>query len=139
MIRLYVGRGLAPADRQYFGAVMHLLKYGLTTERQLLDLENRYEYLTVDKFVIMPNHIHVIFILDDKTAGASPRPTLSDIICVFKSLTVRECHKFSGKKGNDIFQDSFYERVIRDEISYFNIWQYIEENPVNWVADEYYN
>ena len=133
------GNTLAINERQYYGAVMRLSEYGLIAEKQLLTLEEKYGFLTIDKYVIMPNHIHIIFILDGNTAGASPRPTLSDILCVYKSLTVRECHKFSGKTGSDIFQSSFYERVIRDEISYFNIWKYIEENPIYWVADEYFN
>lgn len=133
-----VGRGLAPAERQYFAAIMRLSDFGLIAERQLEDLESRYSFLTVDEAVIMPNHIHILFKFKSKTAGASPRPTLSDVLCAYKSLTVRECHKITGKTGNDIFQDSFYESVIQDEKSYFNILRYIDENPMNWIFDEYY-
>lgn len=59
-----VGRGLAPAemvDVQYtlFGAI---------AEQQLLLLEDRYRHLTIDRYVIMPDHIHVIMILHDDEA-----------------------------------------------------------------------
>ena len=55
----------------------------------------------------MPNQIIVVFILESEGAGASPRPTITDIVCAYKSLTTRECKKngFDGK----LFQTSFYE------------------------------
>ena len=66
-----VGRGLAPAET----SDVKYTSFGKIAEQQLLLLEKRYNNLTVDKYVIMPNHIHAILILDDETAGASPRPT----------------------------------------------------------------
>ena len=68
-----VGQGLAPAE-------IVLSQYGKIAKEQLLDLENRYKTIKIDKYVIMPNHIHIIVILDN-TAGASPCPTISDVIC----------------------------------------------------------
>ena len=133
-----VGRGLAPAERQYYGTVVQYTRYGLIAEQQLFALEKRFSHVTVDKYVIMPNHIHAILILKDKTAGASPRPTLTDIVCAYKSLTVRECQKYDLQKGETVFQNSFYERVIRDEASYYQLWQYIDENPLKWNLDKYY-
>ena len=86
----------------------------------------------------MPNHIHAVIVLDGKTAGASPRPTLPDIMCAYKSLTTRECNKISNIKGRQIFQASFYEKVIRSEEGYLEVWQYIDENPRKWQNDEYF-
>ena len=84
----------------------------------------------------MPNHIHAILILKDETAGASPRPTIMDIICAYKSLTVRECKK-SGYKDK-LFQTSFYEHIIRGLKDYDEISRYISENPMKWFYDEMY-
>ena len=67
---------LAPAE--VIG--MEYTSFGNIAEQQLLSLENRYEYLSVDKYIIMPNHIHVVLILEIEAAGASPRPTLTDIV-----------------------------------------------------------
>ena len=103
---------------------------GKIAERQLLLLEERYPFLSVDQYVIMPNHIHVILILDNQTAGASPRPTVMDIVCAFKSLTTRECKK-DGFQGS-LFQTSFYDHVIRDREDYEKRVKYIEENPMRW-------
>ncbi len=98
-------------------------------------LEERYPSLTVDQYVIMPNHIHAIFILSD-AAGASPRPTITDIVCVYKSLTTKECKK--ACPIDKLFQTSFYEHVIRGHEDYREITQYITNNPKQWELDKLY-
>ena len=84
----------------------------------------------------MPNHIHLILVLNNKAAGASPRPTVTDIICTYKSLTTKEC-KGNGFNGK-LFQDSFYEHIIRGREDYEESVKYIYENPVRWYYDELY-
>lgn len=116
---------------------MEHTSFGKIAEQQLLSLEERYAYLSVDQYVIMPNHIHVVLILESKAAGASPRHTITDIVCAYKSLTTRECKKkgFDGK----LFQTSFYEHIIRGREDYEEIVKYIYENPIRWYYDELYN
>lgn len=84
----------------------------------------------------MPNHIHVIFGLNSSAAGASPCPTISDIVCAYKSLTTRICRKEYGV--DKLFQASFYDHVIRGKIDYFEICDYIKNNPVNWEKDRFF-
>ena len=105
-------------------------------EKQLFLLADRYPYLTIDQYVIMPNHIHAILILNGETAGASPRPTLTDIVCTYKSLTTRECKKNGFREK--LFQTSFYEHIIRSREDYEEIAKYIYENPIRWYYDELY-
>ena len=124
-----VGQGLAPAENR-------LSIYGKIAEEQLLLLENRYQNIKIDKYVIMPNHIHII-ILINKTAGASPCPTISSIMCTYKSLTSRICRQ-NGLKSK-LFQSSFYDHIIRNEQDYNEIWQYIEANPQKWSEDRFYS
>ena len=123
-----VGRGLAPAE-------MRLTRFGEIAQHELLALENRYDHIEIGAYVIMPNHIHAIIGISN-AAGASPRPTLMDVICALKSLTVRQIRKM-GYTG-EVFQTSFYERVIRSQNEYLEIVRYIEENPMKWGADELY-
>ena len=111
-------------------------KYGIIAEEQLLSLNERYPSLTVDNYVIMPNHIHVILFLNNETAGASPRPTVMDIVCAYKSLTARECKKNGFEKK--LFQDSFFEHVIRGREDYTETVKYICKNPIRWCNDELY-
>jgi len=128
--RIVVGRGLAPAE-------VELTAIGNIVKEQLLNTSNRYISVSIDKFVIMPTHIHAIIVLDD-TAGASPRPTLMDVIRVFKSMSTRLCNQNDNVEGRKIWQTSFYDEVIRNEQMYQAIWRYIDENPIKWVEDEYY-
>lgn len=80
----------------------------------------------------MPTHIHAIIVLYE-AAGASPRPTLTDIICAYKSLATRIANKNDSTPGRKIFQVSFYEKVLRSEESYLEAWQYIDENPLKYI------
>lgn len=79
----------------------------------------------------MPNHIHILLFIDGFTAGASPRPTLSDVICTFKSLTAREHNKHFGKTS--VWQASFFDHIIRNEQDYREHYRYIEDNPTMWL------
>jgi REP element-mobilizing transposase RayT len=123
-----VGRGLAPAENTY-------TTYGIIAREQLLLLEERYRNLKIDQYVIMPNHIHAILVLED-AAGASPRPTITDIVCAYKSLTTRACKK--AKPIDKLFQTSFYEHVIRGQKDYDEIAQYMINNPTQWELDKLY-
>lgn len=123
-----VGRGLAPAEIRYTA-------YGQIAKEQLFLLEKRYPFLKIDQYVIMPNHIHVILMLGE-VAGASPRPTVPDIVCAYKSLTTRECKK--AIPVDKVFQDSFYEHIIRGKEDYIGIAEYIINNPKQWEMDALY-
>ena len=123
-----VGRGLAPAEIQYTA-------YGNIAREQLLLLEKRYPALRIDQYVIMPNHIHVIFMLEE-SAGASPRPTIPDVVCAYKSLTTKACK--AVQPIDKLFQTSFYEHVLRGQADYDEIAEYIANNPKQWELDALY-
>jgi len=119
-------------------AIVELSEKGKIVEKQLLALQERFETARIDKYIIMPTHIHVIIILAEDTAGASPCPTLVDIICAFKSLSTRLCNMHDNVKGRKIWQASFYEEVIRSKSAYRQIWGYIDSNPSKWGDDIYF-
>ncbi len=123
-----VGRGLAPAEIRY-------TEYGQIAWKQLLLLEQRYPSLKIDQYVIMPNHIHAILMLTE-TSEDNKHPTLTDIVCAYKSLTTRECKKV--RPINKLFQTSFYEHVIRGREDYDEIAEYIVNNPKQWELDSLY-
>ena len=124
-----VGRGLAPAEIQYTA-------YGEIAQEQLLLLEQRYPSLKIDQYVIMPNHIHAVLLLEE-TAGATVSPTIMDIVCAYKSLTTRKCKKV--QPVDKLFQTSFYEHVIRNREDYNEIAEYIVNNPKQWELDRLYS
>lgn len=124
-----VGQGLAPAEDE-------LYPFGKIAVQELWNLEKRYKTVKIDKYVIMPNHIHAIITIENKTAGASPCPTLSDVVCTFKSITTRKCHMLDA--NIKIWQTSFHDHIIRDEKDYLKIWNYIDTNPQKWSDDCFY-
>ncbi|MBQ7836692.1 MAG: hypothetical protein IJ389_05500, partial [Clostridia bacterium] len=65
-----------------------------------------------------------------------PRPTITDIVCAYKSLMTRECKK-NGYNGK-LLQISFYEHIIRGREDYEEIVKYIYENPIRWYYDQLY-
>jgi REP element-mobilizing transposase RayT len=109
-----------------------LTSIGKLAEQELLALEKRYPHVRIDKYVIMPTHIHVIVQL---LAGEFPRSGLTDIICAYKSLTTRACNQMLGVSNKKLFQTSFYESVLRNEQAYQKCWKYIAENPEKWMLD----
>ena len=86
----------------------------------------------------MPNHIHGILIVD-KREGASPSPTISNIIGSFKSKCSLEYLKYIKRNNlnisGQIWQRSFYDHIIRNEKSLNKIREYISNNPENWEQD----
>nr|WP_322183763.1 transposase [Neglectibacter sp. M00184] len=96
-------------------------------------LEQRFPSITVDKYVIMPNHIHFLLQIRREAGEASSSPTVPNVIGAYKSLTTRVC----GQDAN-LFQRSFHDHVIRNEKEYQKIWKYIDENPIKWTMDCFY-
>ncbi|MEE0111495.1 MAG: transposase [Oscillospiraceae bacterium] len=116
-------------------ASVHLTELGKIAQQQLLLLEKRYAHVKMDKYVIMPTHIHAIIRLTEGTAGASPRPTVPDVIGAYKSLTTRACNQAFCTPGRKLFQTSFYDMVLRNETAYQECWRYIDENPEKWLLN----
>ena len=85
----------------------------------------------IDKYIIMPNHIHMIVVLE-QTADDRGRSSLQQVIRNIKSYTTKWA-------GFSVWQARFYDHVIRNEQSYQKIWQYIDQNPTTWINDTYYN
>ncbi len=124
-----VGEGLAPP-------VVTLSPIGKCVEEQILSLPNRYPMLRIDNYVIMPNHVHLVVSLREGPGGASPSPTLFDVVRVMKSLSTRLSRSSLGDQP--LWQRSYHEHVIRNERDYQEIWEYIDTNPAKWAEDRYY-
>ena len=110
-----------------------MTRIGVIATEQLLLLEQRFPYVKIDKYVIMPTHVHAIIRLYD---GVLPRPGLTDIVGAYKSLATRTINRVQNTPGQKQFQRSFYETVIRSEAAYQSCWQYIDGNPGKWGMQE---
>ena len=110
--------------------------YGKIAAEQFALLEKRFPSLTVDRYVIMPNHIHMILMLEAAEHGENS-PTVMEIVCAYTSLVTRECKKC--RPIDKLFQTSFYEHVIRGQKDYLETAEYIVNNPKQWEMDRLYS
>jgi len=89
----------------------------------------------VDKYVVMPNHIHIILHIDRENGspGASTptKQLVPEAVGALKRLVSREI-------GENIFQRSYHDHIIRNQADYLKIWQYIDTNPLKWHDDCFY-
>ena len=112
-----------------------LTDIGKIVQKQIIN-SNRIPGITVDKFVIMPDHIHLIVLVNEtatKGTSRAPSPTnavIPHLVSTFK----RFCHRDVGEK---IFQRSYYDHVIHNQQDYDEIWQYIENNPRKWFLQKH--
>ena len=111
-----------------------LTPIGKIVEECILSLSLHNNGIWLDKYVIMPNHIHLLLRFVPAEGGQS-RPPLQKVMQSLKSVTTRKCWEFGISK---LWQRSFYDHVIRNETDYLKIWQYIEENPLRWSEDVFF-
>ena len=96
----------------------------------LREIESHFEGVQLDKWVVMPNHIHAIVVLPGKTAK------LSTIVGQYKAAATRKIHEVVPDAK--VWQNSFHDHVIRNQADYERIWTYIEGNPGRWEDDCFY-
>ena len=114
-----------------------LTEYGKIVNDNIRKINEIYRYVSVIKYVVMPDHIHMILFVSDHedNVGGTPRaafPTksVSQIINALKSISTKQI-------GFSIWQKSFHDHIIRSEAELREIWQYIDNNPINWANDIY--
>ncbi len=108
--------------------------YGLIAENAISNISQYYPCIIVDKYVIMPNHIHMILAVhrhEDSSGRLIIAPTISTVIQQFKRYV-------SKQFGFSLWQKSFHDHIIRDEQEYEMIWDYIDQNPLIWAEDCYF-
>ena len=84
----------------------------------------------VDSFVIMPNHIHMILVVEPGGTDATV------VMGQYKSQVSREIHKLDPERK--VWQTSFHDHGIRDFEQYQRIREYIATNPLRWEKDCFY-
>jgi REP element-mobilizing transposase RayT len=125
--------GRPTPDYEQRGFIPILSNYGLIIEKEINNIYEHYDSVVyVDKYVIMPNHIHMIVVINNGCVNGRPQvaPTLSRVIKQFKGSITK-------KIGFSLWQKSFYDRIIRNEKEYKTISNYIYENPFRWQKDCY--
>ena len=125
---------------------MILNQFGKVVENCWNSIPNYYEDVEIDEFIVMPNHVHGILIIqenDDKRTEQCSVPTntetryglLSKVIKSFKNAVTKKIHQ-ELRSDNFQWQRSFYDHVIRNEQSLYQIRSYIVNNPLKWELEK---
>ncbi|WP_338869054.1 transposase [Spirosoma sp. SC4-14] len=147
----------------YFGNInqgrMQLSSVGILADVFWHEIRHHAQQLELGTFVVMPNHIHGILILnndDGNNVNANvetrhalslpPTPlsqrfqnqgknTVSSIIGGYKSAVTKHAHRLGFDFG---WQARFHDHIIRNDAEYQRINDYIEQNPERWDGDKFY-
>ena len=136
---------------------MRLNTAGKIANEQWVKLGRRFTGGDFSLYVIMPNHVHGIVILDGGGRGAGEefqshdprnpplRPyagphvvpgSLGAIIRAYKSSVSYRIHAMHGCNVAPVWQRNYYEHIIRDDEDYRRIAEYIQNNPQRWEQDQ---
>lgn len=112
---------------------VQLSDVGQTLE-QYIRSTNRIPGVTVDKYVIMPNHVHMILIISETGENRQESRANEKI-----PHTVGTLKRFVNRIAcRNVFQRGYHDHVIRGERDYQKIWSYIDDNPRRWKDDCFY-
>lgn len=125
---------------------MRFSQIGAIAESELRSLNSHYNNVEVNTHVVMPNHVHVIIVIEgdhaysphpkglSKPVGISPTAgSLSAIVRSYKAGVTRRSRQLG--LGQDIWQERFYDKLLRSDKIISAVREYIRNNPANWAED----
>ena len=149
--------------KHFFGkcknGVMKLSTSGAIVQGFWYEITKHFPFIILGEFVVMPNHIHGILILDkanyeessnQPTTDETPRKdnlfsqispksgSVSVIIGSYKSICTKHI-KTPCLEMNFAWQERFWDNIIKDEQAFENISNYIRNNPKNWKEDKFFD
>ena len=143
----------------YFGEIvdgeMKRNEMGEVAHNYWIEIPSHHSNVSIDEFIIMPDHIHGIFLLTNNEdvvetlhatslrkeinqnsgyySEISPKEgSLSTIIRSYKSAVTREIHKHLSPSFG--WQSRYYDHILRTETDLNNLREYIHLNPERTLA-----
>ena len=102
-------------------------RLGKIAELGLCNIPDHFPGTRVEKYAVMPNHVHAIIAME--TQGTNRSVLLGQ----YKAFVSKQIHTVCP--GLKVWQTSFHDHVIRNQKEYERIWLYIDANPDNWEKD----
>lgn len=117
-------------------AHIQLLQHGEIADRYIRQMDAFYNHISVDNYVIMPDHIHLLLTVhghDGQPGTAAPTGAArrNSVIAQFVRTFKRFCNQ---QYGENIWQRSYYDHVVHNKQDYDETWEYIEHNPMKWLV-----
>lgn len=112
---------------------IELSKIGKIINESILNIPSLFKDITVDSYTIMPNHIHLIIVLNKNAILP-----LHEVISRVKRYTTNQYNTLYTTKGILLWQSNYYEHIIRNPQDLDNTRLYIATNPLKWSLDEYF-
>ncbi len=111
---------------------VELSLYGEIVSEAIKNISSIYPTLLVERYVIMPNHLHLLIrVCSDEFGRPMVAPTMSRVVKQLKGYTSKQI-------GQSLWQKSFHDHIIRNQKDYEEHINYIYYNPVRWHLDELY-
>ena len=142
--------------RNIFGRLangtVHLNKFGTLAAKCWFEIPKHFQNVVVDTFIVMPNHVHAILMIEDnvRATHASPlqrhgvargpaRSSLGAIVGSYKSAVSRAINELRATRGAGVWQRNYYERVLRDDVELNAAREYVLNNAIDskgpgWMA-----
>ena len=143
-----------------FGTVvngyMQMNEYGREVANCWMWLAERYSYVHLDQWIVMPDHIHGIVVVADRTGGAgrggagrggagrgglrtaptsTKRKTLERLIGAFKTVSTKCINDVGSTPGAKVWQRNYYEQIVRDGLQLHRARRHIANIPSRWELD----
>jgi len=120
-----------------FGQPDRLNQWGQIADRCLQQIPVHYQCVTVEKHVVMPNHVHMLLLIDSsKIPEGHAFPNVTSVVGKYKAAVSREIHHIDPTI--EVWQRSFHDHIPRNEKALEEIWHYIDDNPRKWDLDRFY-
>jgi REP element-mobilizing transposase RayT len=105
-------------------------------------LAEQYDHVSLDAYVVMPNHLHGIIVITDgcrggsRTAPTGKHKPIGRLIGAFKTVSTKRVNELRHTPGTKLWQRNYWEHIIRDESELNRIRDYIRNNPAQWETDK---
>ncbi len=107
-----------------------LTVFGEIVQEYVQAISVRFSVVRVDRYILMPDHIHLLVSIEHGTGD--PSPTLGEVVGWLKYQITKAINLQRATPGERVFQRSYYDHVIRNKEDYDATWEYIENNPTAW-------
>ena len=110
--------------------IVHPSPLGNLLKENWTSIPARYPGCELGEYVLMPNHMHAIFVIIDPNW----RKSLGQLVQTFKAAVTKQAAQKG--LGQNIWQHNYFEHIIRSDLEMEKITEYILTNPLTWGDQE---